>query len=299
MSDYYQSIMSKVLIFGLFAMSLDIIFGYTGLYSLGHAAFFGVAGYVTGIMTVKYGLGSFWISTPIGILAAAFTSALFGIIALRVSSIYFLLVTFALGQLLFSISIKWYSMTMGRSGFIGIPRPDIGLPWLNLLDPLQFYYFVLLIFTLCYFLLSRLVNSPFGNALQGIREAEPRMRTLGYNVWLYKYMAYIIAGLFAGVSGILFGYFNGSIAPSHIGFSNSALVMLMVILGGAGTLWGPAVGAGIIILLQSFISLIIPERWPLVLGGVFVLAVMYFRGGIGLQLHRFKSKLLPYGSNES
>ena len=295
---YYLSVLTTILIYGLFAMSLNIIFGHTGLNSLGHAAFFGMAGYVTGISIVTYGIKSFWISAPMGILAAVLTAAVFGVIALRVSGVYFLLVTFALGQLLWSVAEKWYAVTMGRSGFVGIPAPDLGLPLLNLGNPIAFYYFVFIIFFICYYLMARLYYSPFGKALQGIRDRESRMRALGYNVWLYKYAAYIIAGMFAGISGILYAHFNGSIAPSHLGFSTSALVMLMVILGGTATLWGPAVGAAVIILLQSFASLLVPARWPLILGALFVLGVMGLRGGIGPHISNSFRRLFASGSHQ-
>jgi branched-chain amino acid transport system permease protein len=298
LQSYYLSVVTMILIFGLFAMSLNIIFGHTGLNSLGHAAFFGTAGYVTGIAIVTYGIKSFWTSAPLGILGAAVTAAIFGIIALRVSGVYFLLVTFALGQLLWTVAEKWYSVTMGRSGFVGIPAPDLGLSFLDIGSPVGFYYFVCVVFVVCYYLMFRLHGSPFGYALQGIRERESRMRALGYNVWFYKYVAYIIAGGFAGVGGILYAHFNGSIAPSHIGFSTSALVMLMVILGGAGTLWGPVLGAALIVLIQSFASLLVPARWPLILGILFVIGVMGFRGGIGPHMINTVRRLFSSGSNQ-
>ena len=296
---YYLSVLTTILIYGLFAMSLNIIFGQTGLISLGHAAFFGMAGYVTGILVVTYGISSFWISAPLGISASALTAALFGVIALRVSGVYFLLVTFALGQLLWSVAEKWYSVTMGRSGFVGIPSPDVGIAALNLDNPMKYYYFVFIIFVICYYLMARLYHSPFGKALQGIRDRESRMRALGYNVWAYKYAAYIIAAVFAGVSGILYAHFNGSIAPSHLGFSTSAVVMLMVILGGASTLWGPVVGAGVIILLQSIASLLVPARWPLILGVIFVIGVMGLRGGIGPNVTKLLGRWVSRGSSKS
>jgi branched-chain amino acid transport system permease protein len=298
LESYYLSVVTMILIFGLFAMSLNIIFGHTGLNSLGHAAFFGTAGYITGIAIVTYGIKSFWTSASLGILGAAVTAAVFGVIALRVSGVYFLLVTFALGQLLWTVAEKWNSVTMGRSGFVGIPAPDLGLSFLDLGSPVMFYYFVFMVFGLCYYLMARLHRSPFGYALQGIRERESRMRALGYNVWLYKYIAYIIGAVFAGVGGILYAHFNGSIAPSHLGFSTSALGMLMVILGGAGTLWGPVLGAALIMLLQSFASLIVPARWPLILGLLFVIGVMGFRGGIGPHLVKTVRRMFSSGSNK-
>ena len=287
---YVQSIMTKVLIFAIFAMSLDIIMGYTGLLSLGHAAFFGVGGYTVAILISKYNISSFWITAPAGVLVSVLFAAVFGVIALRVSGIYFLLVTFALSMLLNSVASKWYSMTNGTDGLAGLPRPDLGLPWLTW-DAASFYYFTFLFFVICFFLMHRVVNSPFGYALRGIRENETRMRTLGYNTWLYKYIAFIVSGLFAGVAGILFAYHNGIMTPYQLGVNVSTLAMLICIIGGPGTLWGSVVGSLVTILVEYFSSIFIPERWPLILGGVFVISVMFLRGGIASHLLKLWEKV--------
>ncbi|MBA7671539.1 hypothetical protein ES703_79698 [subsurface metagenome] len=197
-------------------------------------------------------------------------------------------------MLLVSIASKWYSMTNGTDGLAGLSRPDLGLSWLTW-NSTNFYYFVFLFFVICFFLIRRVVNSPFGHALQGIRESEPRMRVLGYNTWLYKYIAFIFGGLFAGVAGVLFAYHNGIMAPFHLGVTVSTLAMLICIIGGLGTLWGPVIGALVIILVEYFSSIYIPERWPLILGGVFVIAVMFLRGGIAVHLSRLWKKV-SYGS---
>lgn len=281
--SYLQSMMTKVLIFGILALSLNLIFGYTGLFSLGHAAYFAVGGYTAGILAVRYDIESFWISAPAGILMAALIAAILGIIALRVSGIYFLLVTFALGQLVFSVAWTWRSVTGGSDGLVGIPFPALGLPWISW-NPTSFYYFVFLIFIICFFLLYRLVNSPFGHALQGIRESEPRMQSLGYNTWLYKYIAFIVAGLFAGVAGVLYAHFNGIMVPSDAGVLTSGFAMLMVIIGSTGVFFGPVIGSAVILLLAYFSSIYVPERWPLILGAAFVIAVMFLRGGISIYL---------------
>jgi branched-chain amino acid transport system permease protein len=283
LSSYMESMMTKFLIFSIFAMSLDLIFGYTGLLCLGQAAFFGMAGYTSGVLIVRYGMENFWLSALCSIGMAGLLAAAFGVIALRVSGIYFLLVTFALGELLYSAATKWYSMTGGSDGLGGIPLPELGLSWFEW-DTTRYYYFVLIIAAACFHLLHRLIHSPFGYALQGIREHEDRMKCLGYNVWLYKYLALIIGGLFAGVAGVLFAHFNGIMAPMHLGIATSALGMLMVIIGSAGTLFGPVIGAGVIIFVEHFAAVLNPERWPLILGGVFVLTIMFFRSGIGIHL---------------
>jgi branched-chain amino acid transport system permease protein len=280
---YFHSLLTKVLIFAIFAMSLDIIMGYTGLPSLGHAAFFGVGGYTVSILLVMHGIENFWLIALIGILMAALAAAILGIIALRASGIYFLLVTFALGMLLFSMAVKWWWLTRGYEGIFVMTYPELGLPWITW-NYTSYYFFVFIIFVISFFLMRRLVNSPFGHALQGIRENETRMRSLGYNTWLYKYIAFIIAGLFAGVAGALFPYYAKAMIPYSVGVTASTLVMLMCIIGGLGTLWGPVIGAIVVILVEYISSLFIPDRWPLVLGGVFVITVMFLRGGIAPHL---------------
>jgi branched-chain amino acid transport system permease protein len=271
--------LTKIFIFAIFAMSLDLIWGYTGLFSLGHAAFFGVGGYTSGILILRYGVESFWLTAPLGILMAAIFAAIFGIVALRVSGLYFLMVTFALGQLLFSVAWQWFHMTGGAFGLKGIPPPNIGIQGFKW-DTTSWYYFVFLFLIACYFLLYRVLNSPFGHALQGIREGEPRMRALGYNTWLYKYVAFIIAGLFAGVAGVLFAHWNMLISPRHLGIVTSSLGLFFVIIGGAGTLFGPVIGAAVVILLEFYSSIYTPARWPLILGALFIVTVMFLPGGI-------------------
>lgn len=289
---YYQIVLTKVLIFGLFVASLDVIYGYTGLFSMGHAAFFGVGGYTAGILMVRYGVNSFWLSIPLAILMSVVVASVFGIIVLRTSGVYLLIITFALGELLVSAATKWgfLSTQVGTEGVLNIVPPELGLPFTW--NYTNFYYFVLVVFVICLFMLYRFLNSPFGHTLRGIREDEPRMRALGYNTWLHKYIAYIVAALFAGVAGVLIAYHNGFMVPSSFGVMNSAFAMLMVIIGGAGTLYGPVIGAAVIIFVEFFASTYTPERWPLILGGTFVLAVMYARGGIIVYLARFWKKVL-------
>lgn len=287
---YLHSMLTKVLIFAIFAMSLDLILGYTGLLSLGHAAFFGVAGYTAGILMAHYGIESFWLVMPLAILMAGIFAVVIGYIALRVSGVYFLLVTLAFGQLLSVSAVKWRTMTGGTDGLAGIAYPDLGLPGFTWTAS-SFYYLVFIVFVICYFLLYRITNSYFGRTLVGIRENEQRMKCLGYNTWAHKYVAFIISALFAGVAGVLFAPFYGIMVPEHLGLPNSAFVMLMVIIGGAGTLFGPVIGAVLIVLLDYFSSIYSPERWPLILGGVFVICVMFLRGGFGIYLSRFWRKV--------
>lgn len=296
---YVQSLLTKTLIFAIFAMSLNLLMGYTGLFSLGHAAYFGTGGYAIGVLAVRYQIDSLWIGAPLAILIAALVAALLGTIALRLSGVYFLLITFALGQLLFSVAWKWkWLKSPGVEGIAGIPKPNLGIPGFTW-DASSFYYFVFLVFVICFFLLYRLINAPFGLTQKGIRECESRMRSLGYNTWLHKYVTFIIAGLFAGIAGVLFVYHNGLIIPAHFGVVTSTLAMLMVIIGGAGTFSGPVIGAAVIVFVEFFSSIYVPERWPLILGAVFIASVMYLRGGIGPRLTALWKKVNhQYGSSK-
>ncbi|MAH39757.1 MAG: branched-chain amino acid ABC transporter permease [Dehalococcoidales bacterium] len=283
------SLLTKILIFALLAMSLDLIWGYTGLWSLGHASLFGMGAYTTGILMVRYGITSLWLSAPAGILMTVLVAAIFGLIALRVSTVYFLLITFALGQLVYGVGMKWFTVTGGRDGLPGVPYPDLGFP--VSFSPISIYYFTLTVVVICAFVLYKITKSPFGHSLQGIRESETRMRHLGYNTWLYKYIAFVVSGLFAGVAGVLHIYFYGHIAPASIGFMASGTAILMVIIGGSGTLWGAAIGAVVINILQYYISIFVPERWPLILGACFIAVVVFLRGGILPHLRRLWMKV--------
>jgi branched-chain amino acid transport system permease protein len=282
-------LLSKILIFSLIGMSLDIVFGYAGMWSFGHAALAGVGSYTAAILIEKAGISSFWIIAPASLIVAGIISALIGAISLRTSGIYFLLITFALGQLVYSIVFKWRPLTGGFDGLGGIPYPDLGFFEVN--GPI-FYYFMLFFIILCAFLIYSILKSPFGYALQGIREDETRMQALGYNTWLYKLIAFIVSGLFAGVGGLLYVYYNGLIAPANIGMDASGLIMIMIIIGGGGTLWGAIFGSAIIFLVQYYVSIFIPERWPIVLGVCFIAAVFLARAGVFPRLNEAWKRLI-------
>ena len=284
-SQYFQTMMTKVFIFAILAMSLNLIFGYAGLVSLGHAAYFGVGAYTTGMLILRLGIKSFWLAAPGGVLMSIVFAALFGVIALRFSGVYFLMITFALGELLFSAAWKWRSMTGGDDGLWGIPAPELGLSWLSW-NRTCFYYLAFLVLVVSFLALYRIIKSPFGRTLIGIRENETRMRSLGYNALAFKYLAFVLAGLFAGVAGVLFAYFRGFVSPSNLGIETSGLVLFIVIIGGSGTLCGPLIGTLFILLLEHFSSIYFPERWPMLLGFVFIVVAAYLQGGIGIYLVR-------------
>ena len=277
LSSYQLGLLTKMLILAIFAMSLNLILGYGGLPSLGHAAYFGTAGYTAGLLAVR-GLDHVWLGIGAGIAAAAVTAALFGLLALRTGGAYFLMITLALAQVLWGISFGWRSVTGGDDGLPGVPRPAAGLPW-SLADGVPFYYFVLVVFALATACAWSIVHSAFGRALVGIRENERRMEVLGYNTWAHKYVAFVLAGALAGVAGVLFVYFNGFVSPADLSVVVSATGLIMVILGGAGTLLGPAVGSGTIILLENAISAY-TQRWVLVLGLIYVGVTLFAPAGI-------------------
>jgi branched-chain amino acid transport system permease protein len=274
---YYVGLVVKMMVFALFAMSLDLLLGYAGMPSLGHAAYFGMAAYTTGLLALKAG-SSVWFALPAGVAMAALTSIVFGLLALRTRGSYFLMITLALSQVLWGIAFGWRSLTGGDDGLPEVPRPNLSLPW-SMSDNTPFYYFVLLFFVVGTLLLVRIVASPFGYVLRGIRESETRMLVLGYDVWRYKLVAFVVAAAFAGLAGCLYVYFNRFVSPDYVHVVRSAEVLLMVILGGAGTLLGPAVGAMLIVLLENLISTY-TERWVTVLGIIYVLVALLAPNGI-------------------
>jgi branched-chain amino acid transport system permease protein len=280
LSSYWASIWTEVLIFGIFAMSLDLILGYTGLPTLGHASCFGIAAYTTAILGVKFGWNQLPLSMLAGILMAALLYAVIGLLVLRTRGIVFLMVTLALAQCIWAIVWKWTSLTGGSDGLPGVARPDLGLSWWRLSNAHHFYYFVLLFFIMAFLLQYLIMKSPFGEqSLVGIRENESRMRSLGYNVWLHLYIVFIFSGIFGGIAGCLMVWYNNFASTSLLDISQSANVMLMVILGGAGTPLGPLLGAAIIVLMKNVVAAF-TVHWLLVMGIVYVLTVMYMPRGI-------------------
>ena len=277
LSSYQLGLLTKTLIFAVFAMSLNLVLGYTGLPSLGHAAYFGVAAYTAGLLALR-GITNFWVDFGAGVAAAAATAALFGLLALRTRGAYLLMITLALAQVLWGIAFGWKSLTGGDDGLPGVPRPAAGLPW-SLADGVRFYYFALAIGIVATAVLWLVVHSPFGRALVGIRENERRMEVLGYNTWAHKYVAFVVAGALAGVAGTVFVAYNGFVNPAYLSVVFSAMALIMVILGGAGTLLGPAVGSAVIVFLENVISAH-TQRWLLVLGLIYIGVTLFAPSGL-------------------
>jgi len=275
---YYIGLLILTFIYGIFAMSLDILTGYTGLPSLGHAAFFGVAAYTVGILNVKV-FQNFGLELLAGLSVTGVIAAVFGLLTVRSRGIYFLMITLALSMVLWGLASNWTALTGGHDGLAGVSRPKIGQISWDLGVTSHFYYLVLIFFLIAVALMFFVARSPFGVALLGIRESETRMSVLGYNVWLYKYINFIVTGLFAGLAGILFAYYNGFVHPSALGIGTSAKVLFMFILGGPGTLFGPLGGAGVIVFLENLISAY-SERWQMFLGAIYVLIIIFAPRGI-------------------
>jgi branched-chain amino acid transport system substrate-binding protein len=276
-SSFLLALLTQAVIYAVLAMSLDIILGYTGLASLGHAAYLGLGAYSVGILTTRHG-ASFWVTLAVGVLLATAVAAIFGLVALRATGVYFLMITLALGMVVWGLAHRWVSMTQGDNGIAGVPRPNLGLPW-SFAGGISFYYLALVGFLLALVLLRTIVRSPFGQTLVGIRESESRMRTLGYHVWLHKYIGFVIAGGVGGFAGVLWAYYNGFVSPADLELATSVEILLMVALGGRGTLLGPALGATLIVGLKNLVS-IYTHRWLLILGGVYIGTIVYAPEGI-------------------
>ena len=278
-SPFVILLITRALIFAILAMSLDILLGFTGLASLGQAAYLGAGAYLTAILATKYqfGLGwGFWLVIVAGTLLGAALAAFFGLFAIRASGVYFLMITLALGQCVWGLAYRWNSMTGGDNG-INLPgRPEFAI---RLSDDVTYFYVVLAFFAASLLALHILVTSPFGRSLEGIREGEVRMRILGYNTWLHKYLAFVIAGGFGGLAGVLWAHANGHVSPEDVVLTTSVDALLMVVLGGSGTLVGGAIGAGLVLFLREYLSTLV-TWWQYLLGGVYVLTILFLPGGL-------------------
>jgi branched-chain amino acid transport system permease protein len=287
LSSFMLSLLTQALIYAIVAMSLDLILGYTGLASLGHAAYLGLGAYAVGILTTRHGAG-FWTTLAVGVLLAGVVAAVFGLVALRATGVYFLMITLALGMVVWGLAHRWVSVTQGDNGISSVPRPALGFG-LSLAKAVPFYYFALGGFLLALAFLWLVVRSPFGQTLVGIRESESRMRTLGYHVWLHKYIGFVIAGGVAGFAGVLWASYQGFVSPGDLELATSVEILLMVALGGRGTLFGPALGAILIVLLKNLVS-VYTHRWLLILGAVYIGTIVYAPEGILGALRQWRTK---------
>jgi branched-chain amino acid transport system permease protein len=273
--SFYVNVMSQILISAIFALALDVLVGYAGLISLGHAGLFGVAAYGAAV-ALGAGFGHAGaIATALG--ASLIATAVFAVLALRTTGIGFIMITLALGQILWGLAYRWIDLTNGDNGLAATSRPaPFGL---SLASADSFYFVTLALFAVAVAAIAVFARSPFGASLKGSRDQPRRMTALGYNVWAIRFLACLFSGFWSGVAGILFFYYNQFISPHALALSASAEVLLMVIAGGAGTLFGPIFGAALVVIMKSVASAYI-ERWNFTLGAIFVVIVLFMPEGL-------------------
>ncbi len=273
--DYYISVSSQILIYAIFALGVDVLIGYAGLVSLGHAGLFGLAGYTTAAALVG-GSGHFS-AVALALTVTLAGMAVFAALSLRATGIGFIMITLALGQIMWGLAYSWVSLTGGDNGVGVAARP---MPFgLDLEVASNFYFATLAVFLLALSGAWIFVHSPFGASLKGTRDQPRRMTALGYNVWLIRYFACLFSGLLTAVAGILFVYYTKFISPPTLVLTSSAEVVLMVISGGSGTLLGPIAGAALVVIVKNLASAYI-ERWNMLLGAIFVAIVVFMPEGL-------------------
>jgi len=285
--EYYVNLASQILIAAVFALSLNLLVGHCGLTSLGHAAYLGLAGYFSAWIALKLGLGHL-AAAPLALACTTLCAALFGLVALRASGLGFLMITLAIGQVLWGLAFRWAAVTGGDNGLSGLTRPaPFGL---SLSGATAFYYFTLAISAAAAAAMALLAHSALGALMRGSRDQPRRMGALGHNVWLVRYLAYVAAGFFGGVAGLQFVWYHKFIHPYSLSLTTSAEALLMVIAGGSGTLAGPVVGAAIVVLLKNYVSAYV-ERWTMLLGFVFLMIVLFMPDGLVPGLQRLWSRV--------
>lgn len=285
LGQFWVSVLIQVMIFGLFALSHDLLVGHTGLLPLGHAAFFAAAAYGTALLQVDAGQGPV-VAILGGLLSGVVLAMIFGI-AVRTSGVYFILLTMSLGLIVWGTAYRWTSVTGGEGGIGGVVPPIVnGVEFATLHN---YYYVVLAVVLVSVWAYHTVVNSPFGLVLNGIRESESRMRALGYNVTLHKYVAFVMSGSLAGVAGVLYVYWNKFMSPAATELIRSAEAVLMLVIGGTGTLAGPFLGAGIVLSIRNQLSAYM-DRYMLVMGLVFMLTALFASRGLLGAFHSWRHR---------
>lgn len=271
LGPFAVSIVTLALILGLFAMSIDLMGGFGGLVSLGQAGILATSSYGVGYMASRVGAGH-GEQIAVAFIAGLVVTAVFALMAMRVSEVYFLMVTLAQGMIVWGIATR--STDLGaENGLRGVTRPEaVAAYW-------KYYYLCLAVLVICGGLMWLIVRSPFGLSLRGLKESPTRLQMLGYNPALTKFYAFMLAGFFATISGILYAYYNQFVSPSNAAFLMSGKGVLMAILGGIGTLIGPVIGAFVIVFIENVLSVYI-ARWPTVLGLLFIFTIMFARKGL-------------------
>jgi len=274
-NEFYVNMASQVLIYALFALSINMLLGYGGMVSLGHAAYLGIAGYAC-ILATTAGYDQLTAAVFAVALSTA-AAAFFGVLSLRAPGLGFIMITLALGQIVWGVAYRANDLTGGDNGIRHPARPmPLGF---DIRDASSFYYFTLVVFLVALFFIWRFGRSPFGASLKGARDQPRRMRMLGHNVWLVRWITFVMAGFWASVAGVLYVYYNLFLSPHAISLQQSAEILLMAILGGASTLSGPIVGAAIITLVKNVVSTYV-ERWNTLLGVIFVVVIVFMPYGL-------------------
>ncbi|GAB4245821.1 MAG: branched-chain amino acid ABC transporter permease [Thermoleophilia bacterium] len=278
LNSYWLGILTLGLVFGLFAMGLDVLVGWCGLASLGHAAFFGTSGYVLAIMTTRWGVSP-WVAAGLGVAAGTLLAALFAPLAVRVRGLTFLTVTLAAGQIVWGVALKWREVTGGSDGIPGVPRPE--LPGgISLMSSTNYFVLTGVVVFVVAAALSRVMAGPLGLQLNAARQSDLRLRSLGYHVGRLRVVAFVISAAVASVAGILVVFFNQFAGTNIVDWRLSAQMLLAVVIGGPGSLWGPFfAGFGLYLLQVAATNL--TERWTLILGLLYITAVLVIPRGLG------------------
>jgi branched-chain amino acid transport system permease protein len=285
--DFYINLASQTLIAVIFALSLNLLVGFGGMTSLGHASYLGVSAYISALLTGRYGLGH-GAAAVISISGTVAMAAFFGVIALRATGLGFLMITLALSQVLWGLAYRMSNVTNGDNGIAGLTHPaPFGI---SLDSPAAFYWFALIVATIAFLMITVFVSSAFGSSLKGVRDQPRRMAALGFNPWLIRWITFVYAGFWGGVSGLLYVYYHKYIHPTSLSITSSAEALLGVIAGGSGTLGGPAVGAALVLLLKNYASAYL-ERWNMLLGLVFLFIVLVMPAGIVPGISRLAAAL--------
>lgn len=282
----YDGLAIEMVIFAIFAMGFNLLLGYTGILSFGHAAFFGLAGYSMGLILIHLKI-PILLGILFGVALSTVAAILIGLLIVRKTGIYFAMLTIAFGQMFFFIASRWKNFTGGEDGLTGIPRDVIGIPGLfslSIFEPLRFYYFIAVVFMIAAIVKYKLIHSHFGQVLKTIRENETRAQMVGYNVRRYKLSSFVISAIYAAVAGTLYGLFLNYMFPQTLDWIRSGDVVIMTLVGGMGTFFGPVIGAGVIVALRVLISIYAKIHgmvfWQFFMGIIFLIFVLFFPRGI-------------------
>jgi branched-chain amino acid transport system permease protein len=288
---FWMTLLTQIYIYGLLALSLDLLLGHAGLYSLCHASFFAVAAYTTAILQVRHGQPTA-LAAPAGIVAGTLLAMVYGT-AVRTRGVYFILITIALGFILWGAVYRWASFTGGDNGITNVPPPSVA--GISIASQTAYYYFVLAIVILCALGYRVIIRSPFGLSLRGIKASESRMKSLGYRTTLHLYAAFVLSGAMASLAGVLYVYYNRFINPVAASFQISVEVSLMAIIGGSGTIIGPFLGSGIVLGLRNWVSSFF-ELHTAVMGLVFIATILWAPDGVAGFVNRWRGRgLKPKG----